>query len=237
MCVCAVFTNAAGADADVSHRLAQPEFLQGGKLRLCLCTANHNTARLRERSSVDVDWFTQQDTHFSGCPSSSWGLGGWRWTLWSWKKRNTPLCVCCRQHVCSLVAFQLRPGRAGQINLLQQMVAGSSRRMTKHLSFVFQASSLGNPFLFTLFSIFEDVHRTLDFGGALGDCAMREELFCKQQHLDKKVSNDHLKFSKGQDAAFIYLKIKINLWLLLLRMFQEIVHKRFRDQKLQVSMT
>lgn len=87
------------------------------------------------------------------------------------------------------MAFQLRPGRAGQINLLQQMVAGSSRRTTTtHLSFVFRASSLGNPFLFTLFSIFEDVHRTLDFGGALGDCAMREELVCKQRHLDKKVS-------------------------------------------------
>lgn len=124
--------------------------------------SQHST--VREGSSVDVDWFTQQDTHFSGCPSSSWGLGGWRWTLWSWKKRNTPLCVCCCQHVCSLVAFQLRPGRAGQINLLQQMVAGSSRRMTTHLSFAFQASSLGNPFLFTLFSIFEDVHRTLDSG-------------------------------------------------------------------------
>lgn len=51
-----------------------------------------------------------------------------------------------------------------------------------------QASSLGNSFPFILFSIFEDVHRTLDFGGALGDYAKREELVCKQQHLDKKVS-------------------------------------------------
>lgn len=40
--VCQVFTNAAGADRDVSHCLAQPVFLQGGKLRLCLCTINHS---------------------------------------------------------------------------------------------------------------------------------------------------------------------------------------------------
>lgn len=46
--VCQVFTNAAGADWDVGHRLAQPEFLQGSKLRLCLCTTNHNKPQLEK---------------------------------------------------------------------------------------------------------------------------------------------------------------------------------------------
>lgn len=55
--VCQVFTNAAGADGDISHRLAQTEFLQGGKLRRRLCTTNHNKPQLENVvASIWIDW-------------------------------------------------------------------------------------------------------------------------------------------------------------------------------------
>lgn len=98
--MCDVFTNAAGADGDVSHRLAQPEFLQGGKLRLCLCTANHNTAQLENAAaSMWTDSRNRTLTSLDVLPLLGvWGDDGERCGA---EKRETHLCVSVAVSTCA----------------------------------------------------------------------------------------------------------------------------------------
>lgn len=179
-CACQLFTNAAGADGDVSHRLAQPEFLQGGKLRLCICTTNHSKTAVKKCVGVKKkDWFTQHYITLTSLDVLS--LLRVRWDdseRCGAAKRKTQPCVSVvvstraaeRRFSCIMIV----QGRLTCYNRWLRAAAGG----WQHAYVLdFKPWSLGKYLVFIPFNIFDKFYRIVDLRDGYNSEILSEGLY------------------------------------------------------------